>query len=464
MSLGIAMAVTPTSFDYSRASTIVPRKHFQGSSNTLLMPVRLESFLNYLCHVKGETYAHASIKLNEHLKNVIDLGTRDCDEFSITELEDLIALLEAVGSGELAEIYDDKDDKRRLLSFDNVLGLWDSEREALSHLSQDPLYGHFETLSRDSKCTEAVLRYVHHTSDSSRNELHELMQNFPLLPTSYHHQSAHANELGADIHAHYRRLQEALDCHIVVGGRGGAQCPGGDISFCLANCPGVPDPDVSANDVCRETCEVYCSQLINEYVAPLADAVQSKHDTSDPPAPFWGESWQVIVSRNSTSGDGEDDGFRACIRYYDWTRFALRTDCTRNGVTSISLHVNEKLYQIGTSPSFCSTSNLGVTPVSPYWLQQDSLYIGEEKIADVPVYVFDRREGPGGDAHLYKVAQSDGRPVQMLTTDAAGTKNQKDYVNYIRKPLNPSIFAVPENCRSTALNEILSHPDAAFDL
>ncbi len=52
----------------------------------------------------------------------------------------------------------------------------------------------------------------------------------------------------------------------------------------------------------------------------------------------------------------------------------------------------------------------------------------------------------------------------MLTTDAAGTKNQKDFVNYIRKPLNPSIFAVPANCRSTPLNEILSHPDAAFDL
>jgi hypothetical protein len=32
MSLGIAMAVTPTSFDYSRTSTIVPRKHFQGTS------------------------------------------------------------------------------------------------------------------------------------------------------------------------------------------------------------------------------------------------------------------------------------------------------------------------------------------------------------------------------------------------------------------------------------------------
>ncbi len=330
----------------------------------------------------------------------------------------MIALLEAVGSGELGAIYDDNVDKRRLLSFDNVLGLWDSERAALEQLSQHSLYGHFETLSRDSKCTEAVLRYVHHTSDASRQELHELMQHFPLLPTSYHHQSAHANELGADIHARYRRLQEALDCHIVVGGRGGAQCPGGDISFCLANCPGVPDPDVSANDVCRSTCEGYCSQFLNEDVAaPLADAVQSTH-SSEPPAPFWGESWQVIVSRNSTSADGEDLDFRACIRYYDWTRFALRTDCTRNGVTSISLHINEKLYQIGTSPSFCSTSNIGVTPVSPFWIQKDYLYIGEEVIADVPVYVFDRREGPGGDAHLYK--------VQMLTTHAHYCTDARD--------------------------------------
>jgi hypothetical protein len=134
------------------------------------------------------------------------------------------------------------------------------------------------------------------------------------------------------------------------------------------------------------------------------------------------------------------------------------------------LQVNEKLYQIFTSPNpFCVTSDIGITPVAPYWLQNDNEYIGEEVVGDILVDVFDKVEGPGGDAHLYKVARSDGRPVQMLTTGPNGDENQKDYVNYVRKALDPAIFAVPANCRADSARqvssaELLSHPEAAFDM
>ena len=155
------------------------------------------------------------------------------------------------------------------------------------------------------------------------------------------------------------------------------------------------------------------------------------------------------MSRNSTLEDGSPGGFRACLRWYDWSRFAARTDCTAN------------------------VADLQQTPVAPNWMQQDAEYLGTGVEHGVAVHIWDRREGPDGDAHVYKVAQSDGRPIQMLTTGpdlGRGREvNQKDYINYIEEEIDPTVFDVPPACadgRAQVVDwtEMLANPDVMLGL
>ena len=92
-------------------------------------------------------------------------------------------------------------------------------------------------------------------------------------------------------------------------------------------------------------------------------------------------------------------------------------------------------------------------------------------VGDIPVEIWDRKEGPGGDSHVYKVAVSDRRPVQMLTTGpdlgSGREENQKDYLNYIEKELDASIFEVPAACSDAEvlpLEEFLALPDVVLDM
>eukprot|EP00463_Aulacantha_scolymantha_P002059 TRINITY_DN270_c0_g1_i4.p1 TRINITY_DN270_c0_g1~~TRINITY_DN270_c0_g1_i4.p1 ORF type:complete len:327 (+),score=34.71 TRINITY_DN270_c0_g1_i4:191-1171(+) len=314
----------------------------------------------------------------------------------------------------------------------------------------DTLY--LSNLARDRKCTEIVMRYAHHLTDDQRRNLHNLgfVEALPLLPTL-----SFREELSGSHHTHiskmiidgYTKTMAAIQCHVTVNADG---CPAEDFESCLSICPGIPNPPESLIANCRATCTEFCrdadadshvgSKVTDTSTVPIL--VESK--INEPP--YWGGSWQVVMSRNTTNPDGSNGGFRACMRWYDWSRFSLRTDCTRNGVTTISLHVRENLYQIFTSPTVsCFVTDLEITPVSPYWLQEGARFVGRDKINDIETYVWDKKE-PEGDSHFYKVAISDGRPVQMLTTGRFGEKNQKDYINYLEMDLEPDIFQPPPSC------------------
>ena len=74
-------------------------------------------------------------------------------------------------------------------------------------------------------------------------------------------------------------------------------------------------------------------------------------------------------------------------------------------------------------PPFCVVSDLGITPVSPAWMQEGSVYLGQKVIHGILCEVWDKAEGPGGDAHIYAVAADDNRtPIQMLTTGQSKSK------------------------------------------
>ena len=169
--------------------------------------------------------------------------------------------------------------------------------------------------------------------------------------------------------------------------------------------------------------------------------------------------------------DGSDAGFRACLRWNDWTQFASRTDCTRDGVTSTTLTVRGMLYVVLPGPPGCVVSDLGITPVSPAWLQEGSIYLGQQVINEVLCEVWDKKEGPGGDSHIYAVRSSDNRtPVQMLTTGPdlgeGRSSNQKDYIMYLEREIDPEIFAVPPQCVNAQVltwEEISQIPELVLD-
>lgn len=439
----------PLDIDIDRAHQVIPRSHFRGNS-----------------------FKHGSDVLNDHLKNVKGLITRDCESFSNSELEDILVALEAVSITKLGEIYKNKSDNRMLFSSPQMLIEFQKDRDALKQLQKvnDTEAFFIDELIRDKKCIQIVLRYAHHLTYYQRRNIHKLgfIEALPLLPTL----STNAISISSHLHDskmtidRYTKTVNAIQCHVVVDDDG---CPGGDFTSCISICPGIPNPPPNLVANCKQTCTDFCEDSIDHVSieasnnSPIPISVKSKK--IDPP--YWGGSWQTVMSRNSTGPDGTDLGFRACMRWYDWSRFALRTDCTRNGVTSISLHVREKLYQIFTSPEqLCLASDLGITPVSPYWLQEGARFVGEEKINEVLTYVWDKKE-PEGDSHLYKVAASDGRLVQMLTTGVNGEKNQKDYVNYLEIDLDMNIFEPPSFCdhaKVLPLEEMLSLEDVIIDI
>jgi hypothetical protein len=246
----------------------------------------------------------------------------------------------------------------------------------------------------------------------------------------------------------------------------------------MSVCPGAPNPPQHVIETCRVTCETQCSGTSSQGQLPPSALARAQVPPADKPSdvepPYWGDSWFVVMSRNSTLEDGSPGGFRACLRWYDWSRFASRTDCTSEGTTSSTLLPGDgKLYQVLPGPPFCVVADLEQTAVAPFWLQQDAVYLGTGVEHEVPVHIWDRREGPDGDAHIYKVAQSDGRPIQMLTTGPdlgrGRETNQKDYMNYIEKEIPGEVFDVPAACldgRAQVVDwvEMLADPNVILDL
>ena len=89
----------------------------------------------------------------------------------------------------------------------------------------------------------------------------------------------------------------------------------------------------------------------------------------------------------------------------------------------------------------------------------------------MPVEIWDKAQR-GTRTIIYKVAVSDGRPVQMLTIGPdlgeGRSANQKDDVNYLEKPSLPqAFFAVPDSCLDATrlpLAQMKARPEVVLDM
>lgn len=427
---------------------------------------------------KGVSFAHASANLNTHLLARSHLITRPCKDFRHDDLDAMLHVLAGHGDQSFADLYTARQDNRRVTTRDKLTRQLEAERNTLVQLQaqNSTAAGAVDSMLRDRKCIEIVVRYAHHLSDAKREALHELVDALPLLPHPADLDAVPASPSVAvqRIVDRYAKQVRALECHVtVIDG-----CTGGDFESCMTVCPGAPDPPQHVIETCRATCETQCSGAASQAqllpnASPQAQ-VSSANAPSNVDPPYWGDSWFVVMSRNSTLEDGSSGGFRACLRWYDWSRFASRTDCTSGGATSSTLLPGDgKLYQVLPGPPFCVVADLEQTAVAPFWLQQDAVYLGTGVEHGVPVHIWDRREGPDGDAHIYKVAQDDGRPIQMLTTGPdlgrGRESNQKDYINYIEQEIPGEVFDLPAACQDGRAQvvdwvEMLADPNVILDL
>ena len=117
-------------------------------------------------HVHGATAAEAFAKMNDYLA-ATDIETAPCDEFDHAALNDVARVLHAVRVPEMHQIYKANVD-RRALHFDTLgykEALWAAEADELAAGSRA------YNVTRDGKCAEVIMWYVHHLSEGARAEL-----------------------------------------------------------------------------------------------------------------------------------------------------------------------------------------------------------------------------------------------------------------------------------------------------
>jgi hypothetical protein len=127
---------------------------------------------------RAPTFEAMTKNLNSILVTNDAATLRPCASYNITELNQLLSLLLSARSPELQEIYERNNDTRSL-PLDNLEETWVKELKSLNAAKDD----YYSAALRDGKCHQAMMVFVHHLSESSREEALELTQ-LPLLPTS----------------------------------------------------------------------------------------------------------------------------------------------------------------------------------------------------------------------------------------------------------------------------------------
>ncbi len=167
--------------DLKRARTKKPRSGFLGAG----------------------TLASANAKLNRHLYAMDGVNFKECDEFTVGELRDLLKVLHPLASTELKDVYSGHDGRQ---------AVYETPAEMENHWSQVP---ENDERVRDGHCHEAVMWFVHHLTKAAQQSVgHKAI--IPKLPTKDHRVPLHDEEDHAG--KFYDSKVTCQECHI--GGLG----------------------------------------------------------------------------------------------------------------------------------------------------------------------------------------------------------------------------------------------------
>lgn len=151
---------------------------------------------------RAKTFESMTKTLNSFLRSGYP-QVRECREWSSEELQKFQLMLLLLRSSELNDVYESSQDRRALRGDEHEHG---ARWEKLTKLASE-LGSNFANMHRDGHCHEAVMWFVHHTPESTRNALAQRMA-IPLLPYS-RHECDPKHELCED----YMKQVSCQDCH-----------------------------------------------------------------------------------------------------------------------------------------------------------------------------------------------------------------------------------------------------------
>jgi hypothetical protein len=171
---------------------------------------------------RGDDFEDMTSTLNIHLKSLLadSVGHRECSDFTIDELNDVMRLIHAARDPQLQSVYEEAGDPRSLgftmpagTTAQHLEDRYMAEKELIA-AAED-----LEDMMRDGKCHETVMWFVHHLSTEAQFEVASMIY-LPLLPTVSHAINGHggmsSTTTGAarEVENGYIRQILCTDCHL----------------------------------------------------------------------------------------------------------------------------------------------------------------------------------------------------------------------------------------------------------
>jgi len=156
---------------------------------------------------RGETFTKTMMQLNAILQQDPALRTQRCADFSMDELHRMQTELFHARTHELDDVYQKAEDTRKM-SHSSLESLEDEQQRNAAITDQTLL-----AKVRDGACHEMVMWYIHHLSDSARNEIKSELV-LPLLPETQHDAPVEASETEVEAHARYTAQASCAVCHV----------------------------------------------------------------------------------------------------------------------------------------------------------------------------------------------------------------------------------------------------------
>jgi len=154
---------------------------------------------------RGDDFEKMSHALNGHMRRTSS-NTKECELWAVEELQQFQVLMMLLRDPALDGIYHNSTDNRRIRrAVDELTSEWEKIN---SLASKDP---ELARIHRDGHCHEAVMWYVHHLSQETRDALKDKIT-VPLLSYQRHTPQVHT-ETHAEVHSSYEEKVTCFSCH-----------------------------------------------------------------------------------------------------------------------------------------------------------------------------------------------------------------------------------------------------------
>ena len=157
---------------------------------------------------KGDDFQDMSETLNKYLQKHAP-KSKDCDQWTMEELQQLQISLLMLRDTQLNDVYHDTDDNRKINK--DVQQLVQEWEELNKLASTDP---DLARARRDGHCHEAVMWYVHHLPEDTKDLLKDEIS-LPLL-SMMRHDLKETSVHGERVHRAYQEQVSCASCHSAV--------------------------------------------------------------------------------------------------------------------------------------------------------------------------------------------------------------------------------------------------------